>query len=344
MFYRLLVFFFFFSTVAVADNANTLNLYLWASEIPDSVIQAFEKETHIVVNYATYDSNEVLYAKFLAAKNPGYDIIQPSSYFITRMRQQGMLMPIDKQRIPNLKYLDPQMMDPRYDPQRQYSIPGLWGVTGIFVNKKFYDPDAIKTWSDLWSPKYHNALLLIDDLREVFSMALLSLSLSPNAESQSAIQAAFVHLQALMPNIKLFAGEAIPSIIADEDATIGMAWNGDAFDASESNPNIVFIYPQDGFVAWADDFAIPKAAPHLKNAYLFLNFIERPDINAKIIEEEGYPTANIAAKRYLPQDMRESSILFPPENVMKRAIWQTDINDQALAWYQTAWTRLKLSA
>jgi spermidine/putrescine transport system substrate-binding protein len=321
---------------------NTLNIYLWASEIPDSVVQQFEQETHIKVNYSTYDSNETLYAKFLAAQNPGYDIIQPSSYFITRMRHNNMLLPLDKRQIPNLRYLSPSVMHPDYDPDRTYSIPGLWGVTGIFVNKKYYQPSDIHTWSDFWNKKYENKLLLIDDLREVFSIALISLGLSANTDNPKDIQAAYMHLLALMPNIKLFSNDAIPSIIADEDAVIGMAWNGDAFDASQDNPDIVFIYPEDGFIVWSDDFAIPRGAPHVENAYKFLNFLERPDINAKIIQEEGYPTGNDAAKNYLPEAMKNSTILFPPEAVMKRAIWQSDINDKALSWYDKYWTLLKL--
>lgn len=327
----------------VFANDNVLNIYLWSGDIPDSVVQQFQKETHIKVNYSTYDSNETLYAKFLASKNPGYDIIQPSSYYVTRMRNKGMLMKIDKSQIPNLKYLSQSVMHPGYDSNRDYSIPGIWGVTGIFVNKKFYDPNTIHTWSDLFNPKYHDSVLLIDDIREVFSAALISINLSPNTSRSQDIKASYQRILQWIPNIKLFANDAIPSIIADEDATLGMAWNGDVYDAQTDNPNIVFIYPQDGFIAWSDDLAIPKGAKHLANAYKFLNFLERPDVNAQIIKEAGYPTGNLGAKKYLPLDMQQSTTLFPPDSAMKHAIWLNDINDKALAVYEHYWELIKLA-
>lgn len=333
---------FFFTPLVFADD-QTLNIYVWSSEIPDSVIAQFEKETHIKVNYATYDANETLYAKLLAARNPGYDIVQPSSYLITRMRDHNMLMKLDKTKIPNIKYLSNSVMHPGYDANRDYSLPGLWGVTGIFVNKQYYNPAKIHGWHDFWQPQYKNKLLLIDDLREVFSMSLLSLGLSANANNPEEIKKAYQHLLTLIPNIKLFANDAVPAIIADEDAVVGMAWNGDAFSAMQNNPNIIFIYPDDGFVVWSDDFVILQDAPHPLNAYRFLNFIERPDINAKIIQEEGYPTGNEAAKAYLPVAMKNSPVLFPPDSVMKRGIWQSDISDTALSVYNQFWTKLKLA-
>lgn len=331
------------STATFASNDNILNLYLWSGEIPDTVIQQFERETHIKVNYATYDSNETMYAKFLAVDNPGYDIVQPSSYFIARMRRKDLLMPLDKSKITNWHYLNQSVLHPAYDPERTYSMPGIWGVTGIFVNTKFYDPSQIHAWSDFWQVKYNNKLLLIDDLREVFSVGLLSLGLSPNTHDPAQIKQAYQRLIDLLPNVKLFANDAVPSIIADDDAVIGMAWNGDVFSASQDNPNVTFIYPQDGFVVWADDFAIPRGAKHVENAYLFLNFIERPDINAEIIRSAGYPTGNDAAKQYLPKAMQESPILFPPAQDMQRAIWQTDMDDVTIGTYEHYWELLKLA-
>jgi len=341
---KLVTFIFLLITLSAFANDNILNIYLWSSDIPDTVVQQFEKETHIKVNYSTYDSNETLYAKFLASDNPGYDVIEPSSYYVKRMRNKGMLMKIDKSQIPNLKYLSDSIKHPDYDPNLDYSIPSIWGVTGIFVNKKFYDPAKYQTWSSLFNPALHDNVLVIDDIREVFSAALISIGLSPNTSNPAEIKAGYKRILAWLPNIKLFAGDAIPTIITDEDANIGMAWNGDVFLAQSDNPDLIFIYPQDGFVAWSDNLAIPKGAKHVSNAYKFINFLERPDINAQIIENEGYPTGNDAAKKYLPADMQNSTVLFPPDDAMKRAIWQDDIDDKALATYEHYWELVKLKA
>ncbi len=162
----------FFLPAAASTNEKILNVYAWSGVIPDAIIQQFEKETGIKVNFSTYDSNEIMYAKLRANKDAGYDIIEPSSYYIDRMRRQNMLEKLDKSALPNFKNLSPDFVNPVYDPHNNYSIPFIWGVTGIFVNKAYHDPANIKKWADLWDKKYADQLLLLDDSREVFSMAL----------------------------------------------------------------------------------------------------------------------------------------------------------------------------
>src|SRR5262249_15936204 len=135
---------------------NIVNVYTWAEEIPHFIIAEFEKETGIKVNYATYDSNEIMYAKLLTTNRAGYDVIEPSSYYIDRMRNEGMLEKLNKNKLTNLKHLDPFFLNQVYDPQSNYSIPFVWGMTGIFFNKDYFSPNTIVQWSDLTDKKYKN--------------------------------------------------------------------------------------------------------------------------------------------------------------------------------------------
>ena len=219
----------------------------WAQEIPHSVIVQFEKETGIKVNYSTFDSNEVMYAKLHAAKNTGYDLIEPSSYYIDRLWHQGMLEKLDRSKLPNFRYLDPFFLNQPHDPQSAYSIPFVWGITGIFVNKDYFASNKTTQWNDLVDKKYLNQLMFLDDAREVFSMAMCMLGYSINDKSPEHIRQAYLKLKELMPNVRLFNSDAVASILIDEDATIGMAWNSDLFKANHENAKLEFIYPKDGF-------------------------------------------------------------------------------------------------
>jgi spermidine/putrescine transport system substrate-binding protein len=335
--------FFAYAPPSLADD-NTLNIYVWGGEVPDDVIQSFQDETGIKVNYSTYDNNETLYAKITAVGNPGYDIIEPSSYYVQRMRVAGVLQPLDKSKLINWHYLNPELLNKSYDPGQQYSIPHLWGITGIFVNDKFYDPKSITSWKDLWNPKYKDRLLMLNDLREVFSMSLLTLGNNPNTSDAQQIKTAYLLLKQLSPNVKLYIDDTVISIITDEDATIGMAWNGDAYKAMQDNPHIHFIFPSEGYVLWSDNFAIAKGAPHLDNAYRFLNYIMRPDISAKITMEEGYPTANLAAEALLPPALRNNPVIYPSNAILDKATFESDISNNALALYAHYWELLKLES
>lgn len=329
------------SYTACADN-KVLNFYGWVSEIPESVIRQFEAETGIKVNFSTYENNEIMYAKIRASKNSGYDIVMPSSYFVDRMHNQNMLEKIDKSKLPNLKNLDPAFMNPSYDPQINYSVPFIWGLTGIFYNEQFISPKQTKKWGDLWSKNLTDQLLLLDDMREIFSMALLSLGYSANDHDPEHIKAAFLKLKALMKNVKVFSTDTVVSIIVDEDANLGMAWNGDAFKAAQENSHIKFTFPEEGFVIWVDNFAIPKNAPHKEAAYTFINFMLRPDIAKAVALYTHFPIANLAGQKLLPKAMRSNASIYPPPQILSKGQFQADLGDKTLALYEKYWEELKM--
>ena len=328
---------------AFAAN-QVVNVYAWASEIPDAIVKQFEKETGIHVNISTYDNNEIMYAKMRASQNAGYDVIMPSSYFVNRMVKQDMLLPLDKTKLPNFKNIDDSFNNPAYDPGLRYSVPYLWGVTGIFTNSNDFPPKSISRWSDLWNKKFYNQLMLLDDTRENFSIALLALGYSPNDTDPEHIKAAFEKLLALMPNVKVFSSDTVVSILIDEDATIGSAWNGDVYKASTENKALNFTFPQEGFVIWVDNFAIPRNAPHITNAYTFLNFILRPDIAKIAALTTNFGIVNRPGKALLPIDIQNNQTIYPSKEVMQRGIFQTDLGEKTLAIYEAYWEKLKMGA
>lgn len=330
-----------FSSVLYASNEKILNLYAWSGVIPDSIIQQFEKETGIKVNFSTYDSNEVMYAKLRTTKNSGYDIVEPSSYYIDRMHRQDMLQKLNKEKLSNFKNLNPDLLNQAYDKKNNYSLPFIWGTTGIFINKEYYPENKITRWADLWDAKYSNQLLLLDDPREVFAIGLRTLGYSINDTNPDHIREAYLKLKQLIPNIKIFSSSVL-SILIDEDVTIGMVWNGDLYKASLENPQLNFIYPKDGFVIWVDNFAILKNAPHVENAYQFLNFMLRPDVAKNVALDNNFPTANLAAENLLPKNRRESQVIYPSHEILKEGEFQMDVGEKALALYEKYWERLKM--
>lgn len=335
-------FLFLFSLPIAASAAdNVLNLYGWAGYLSDSVISQFETETGIRVNYATYVNNEVLYAKLKANPDAGYDIIMPSSYFIGRMQKQGLIQKIDHAKLANYRNIDPVFLGKEHDPKNEYSIPYLWNGTGIAYNTRYHALKSVNTWQDFWLPRYKDQLLLIDDTRECFAMALIALDYSVNDKDPEHIKAAFEKLKALMPNIKLFNMDAQRSIYLDEDITVGMGLNGDIFLAKQQNPYLQFIYPKEGFVITLDSLAIPVGAKHVENAHRFIDFVLRPEIAKQITLESGFSTPNMAAKELLSIQVRTDPILYPDAAILKKGQFLTDVAEAA-PLYEKYFERLKL--
>lgn len=328
-------------TPLVYANDNILNVYSWAQEIPHHIIEQFENETNIQVNYTSYDSNEIMYAK-LRTNNKGYDIVEPSSYYIERMQRQGMLEKLDKSLLPNFKNLDPFFLNKSYDPDSQYSIPFIWGTTGIFYNKDAFSEKDARAWSDLFNAKFHNQLMLLDDARHVFATALRMLGYPVNDKNPEHIKQAYIKLKELMPNVRLFNNDAVTSLLIDEDVNIGMALSGDVASAKKENPKLQFVFPTDGFEIWIDNFVILKNAPHRTNAYLFLNFLLRPDIAKEVSLRINYSTANLAARHSMPPEIRNNPILYPPIATLSKGEIQSDNGDEIPMLLEYYWEWLKM--
>lgn len=323
-------------------HADVVNVYVWGGEIPRSIVQRFESETGIKVNFSTYDSNETMYAKLKASRSTIYDVIMPSGYYVERMLKQDMLTYLDHRYLPNINNIDPFFTKSEYDEGNYYSVPLIWGLTGIFYSANtIHNPPQL--WQELWQRRWYKQLMMLDDSREVFALSLMSLGYNPNDRNAKHIHQAYEHLLALVPNIKMFASDGIQSILIDEDASIGAAWNGDAFKAHAENPAIHFIFPQDGFVIWSDCLAIPKNPPHLLAAYRFINYMLRPDIAKQIALIQGHAITNKQGRELLPENIRNNPITYPSPEILKKGYFQRDVGEETLQLYNNYWEQLKLA-
>lgn len=326
------------STAAHADGKVVV--YNWAEYIPDGVLEDFEKETGIKVEYSTYENNEVMYSKLKLQKGKGYDIIVPSTYLVSKMREEGLLQKLDHNKLKNLENLSISLMNKPYDPGNEYSIPYLWGSTGIGVNAKEIDPATISGWADLWDEKWQGKLLLTDDVREVFHMALKKNGFSTNSTNPDEIKKAYEDLQKLMPNVLVFNADAPREPFLAGDVNLGMIWSGEVTMAQKENPDIQYIFPKEGTSFWVDSFTIPAGAENVANAHTFIDYMLRPEVGQKVVEELGYSTPNTAAQDLLSEATRKNPVIFPPAEAIDKGEFQNDLGD-AMKLYNEYWEKLK---
>jgi len=323
-----------------AQAAEKIYVYNWTEYLPESAIEQFTKETGIEVVYTTYDSNETMYAKLKLIKKDGYDVVVPSTYFVSKMGREGMLIKLDHSLLPNMKDLDPELLNKNYDPHNSYSIPYLWGSTGIAVNTDEIPKDTITSWKDLWNPEFKGKLLLQDDLREVFHMALRLKGFSGNTTDPKEIEQAYLLLKELMPNVLLFNSDSPRLPFLAGEVSIGMIWNGEAWMAEQENPAIQYVYPKEGASFWVDSFVIPKGARNPKGAHQFINFMMKPEVAKACVEEYGYPTPVKPAVTLLDSKVQSNPTIFPDSSIIKQGEFQNDVGP-AIEIYQRYWEKLR---
>ncbi|PJG85426.1 extracellular solute-binding protein [Conservatibacter flavescens] len=327
----------FFSTMSLA--AEKLYVYNWTGYIPTELLSKFTKEYNIDVIYSTFESNEEMYSK-LKLTGGGYDLVFPSSYYIGKMAKEGMLEKIDHNKLSNLKYITPSLLNQDYDPDNQYSLPYIYGLTGIGVNAADIDPSTITSWADLWKPEFKRKVLLMADAREVFHIALLLNGKSPNTTNEEDIKSAYERLTKLLPNVIAFNSDTPEMPYLQGEVSIGMIWNGSADRAHAENKNIQFIYPKEGAILWMDNYAIPKGARNREAAHKFIDFLLRPENAKVVIETMGFSMPNEGLKDLLTPEEANNPILFPSEAEIKKGIMQADVGN-AIDIYEKYWNRLK---
>lgn len=333
-------------TAAISDtstDAITLNLYNWSEYMPQEILDGFKNETGISVHYTTFDSNEAMYAKLKSLDDSSqYDIAIPSTYYVEKMAKEGLLQALDRSKLSHFSNLDTSFTNTKADPENKYSIPYMWGSTGLAINGDVIDPASVNSWNDLWRPDYKNQVMLMDDMREVFGMALLTLGYSGNSSNPEEIKAAYEKLITIMPNVKTFHSDATRIPYSEGETNIGMMWNGEAVMANnEGLTSLVYKYPTEGALLWMDNFVIPKNAKQVDAAHQFIDYLLRPE-NAKIVSEEsGYASPNLAARELMAENVRNNATIYPAKDILAKAEFQEDVGDDALQVYQQYWDRLK---
>ena len=323
------------------QEEQVLNLYNWSEYMPQEVLEQFTEETGIKVVYTTYDSNEAMYARLkLLDESSQYDLAVPSTYYVNKMRNEGLLAPVDHSKLTGFDSIDPTLVNLDIDPGNQHSVPYLWGTTGLAVNAAVIDPAQVTSWADLWKEEDQGRIMQTNDVREVFHVGLRVLGYSANSTNPEEIEAAYNKLAELMPGVRTFNSDAPRMPYLEGETDIGMIWNGEAVMALEDMDSLTYIYPKEGAVVWLDSFVIPKNARNVEAAHKFIDFMLRPQVAAMISTEIGYATPNLPARDLLDKEVSSDRTVYPTAEDMINAEVQEDVGD-ALLVYEKFWEMLK---
>jgi spermidine/putrescine transport system substrate-binding protein len=326
---------------AAAPAKQKVVVYNWTEYLPESALQAFTKETGIEVEYATYESNEAMYAKIKLLEGKGYDVVVPSTFYVEKMRKEGLLQALDKTKLKNIANLDPALLNKAYDPNNQFSVPYLVSATGIAINGKVVDATKITKWADLWRPEYAGKIELMDDMRDNFYIGLRLCGFQDNSTNEAEIKCAYEKLKALLPSVKTFNSDAPKVPLIQGNVSIGAIWNGEAYKASQELENVQFVYPEEGATFAIDSFVIPKGAGNVDAAYKFIDFMLRAESAKAAIEDLGYTAPNLAGQALLDEKLRSNKMVFPTKADFDKGAIHADVGDEALAIYSKYWDLLK---
>lgn len=317
---------------------SNLVLGIWSEYIDPVLLDDFEAQTGIHVIRTYFSDGEEILTKVSMGK-PGIDLIVPAGYMVEAMRKRDLLAPLDFSRIPNARFIDERFRHLAYDPSGLFSIPYTYGLTGIAYNSaKISEP--IDSWEALWDPRYRGKILMLDDMLECFSVAHRILGFDIAGGNVSHLDDALDLLLKQNPFLRKYESNLINDMLANGEAVIAPAWNGEVLKLAIHHPEFKFIIPREGTLLFVDNLALLKSAPHPESAHLFLDFLLDPQHTARNMQCIRYAMPNPEAVQLLPADMRENTTLFPPLGDMSRFSIMPDLGS-FLVEIQKRWVRLK---
>ena len=328
------------------DQGISINVYNWGEYISNGeddsldVNQAFEELTGIKVDYTFYATNEELYAK-LRAGGASYDVVIPSEYMIGRMANEGMLEEINKDNVPNLKHIDESLLDMSYDPGNKYSIPYTWGTVVLIYNTSIVTPDTdVETWNLLWNSKYKGNILMFNNPRDAYGIALKKIGLGLNPENQEQIDKATVALKEQKPLVQAYVMDEIFDKMGAGEAAIAPYYAGDAITMMDENPDLAAAFPREGTNIFVDGMCIPKGAKQKEAAEMYINFMCEPEVGAANCEYIGYSTPNVAALELLDEEITGNPIAYPPKEVIENATYFNLLSEDLNKGLDAGWKTL----
>lgn len=317
-------------------------VYNWGEYLDPEVLELFEEETGIHVVYEEYETNEIMYPK-VKSGGIAYDVVCPSDYMIQRMLEEGLLAEINFDNVPNIANIDPTYLkqSQSFDPENKYSVPYCFGTVGILYNKTMVD-EPIDSWNVLWDEKYKDNILMQDSVRDAFMVALMRLGYSQNSTDVNELEAAMQDLMEQKPLVQAYVVDQVRDKMIGNEAAIGVIYSGEAIYTQRENADLEYVIPKEGTNVWIDSWVIPKNARNKENAEAFINFLCKPEIALMNFDYITYSTPNAAGRALIEDEsIRNSTIAFPTEDMLKGCETYRFLGDDADAYYNELWNKVK---
>lgn len=325
-------------TISLAEGS--VNIYNWEDYISQDALDLFEAETGVKVNMMNFTTNEDMMVQVRNSPT-SFDVIFPSDYCIERLITEGLLEEINFDNVPNLSYIDPNLMNPGYDSQNKFSVPYMWGTVGILYNTTMVDA-PITSWGDLFSKKYFNNVFMMDSIRDCMGIALKYLGYSMNTRDPLEMNAAKELLiqQKRDGIVKAYQVDETKDKMVAGEAALALMWSGDAQYSIDLNEDLAYVVPMEGSNIWVDAMVIPKGARNKENAEIFINFMCRPDVAQMNCNEIWYSSPNPEAVQLMGDEYINNLTMNPTQDIVDRCEFFNDIED-VIAIYNAMWLEIK---
>lgn len=336
--------------LAGCKEKRELHIYGWPDYISPEVVSAFERAYDCQVHLDTFESNEAMHEDLKSGEHC-YDVINPSSYHVDELIEEGLLQELDHSKLKTFfKNFDNSFIDLMLDKEFKYSIPYAESYTGIcYLKSKVPQRIDMNSWNVFDDPELRGKTTLLNDIREVMCAGLIACGYSVNSVNPDEINAAVKKIRGWMRYVRKLDAESYKAEVPSGATWVAHGYSfdtkqvihGDPKEGIAPRPDVGFVLPREGFPITFDILVIPKNASNPDLAYAFMNFLYETKIAKMNMEYLFGPMAVKPALDILDEDIKNMIIL--DEETLKRGQLIKPISGTpgAVELYEDAWETIK---
>ncbi|MCM1115423.1 MAG: spermidine/putrescine ABC transporter substrate-binding protein [Clostridium sp.] len=324
-------------------QGTTVNVYNWGEYISDGsegsmdVVHEFEKLTGATLNYTNYESNENMYSK-LVGGGVSYDVIVPSDYMIDRLIDEDMLLELDYNNIPNMKYVNEDYTHLFYDSDQRYTVCYNVGTTVLIYNKNLVSekPDS---WNVLWDEQYKDKILMFNNPRDAFAIAQAILGQDFNTTNeQDWVDAANLLAEQKDAVSPIYVMDEVFNLMESGEYAFATYYAGDYLLMLDNNEDLDYCFPSEGVNAFTDAFCIPACSQNKKGGEAFINFMHEPQVAFENCEYIYYRSPNTAVENDEESSLYGEEVIYP-QNIVTQEF--KNLPQNIIELENNLWTQVK---
>jgi spermidine/putrescine transport system substrate-binding protein len=328
------------ASTSFALAEGELQLFNWGDYTSPELLAKFEAETGIKVTVTDYDSNDTALAK-VEAGGHGFDLVVPSAGHVPIWIEKGLVQELDLSKLSNHGNIAPEWMNVDYDPGRKFSIPWLWGTTGVAVNQTVYAGD-VNTSAIFMDPppELVGKVNVTPEMVDILALATMYMGGTPCSEDAELMKKVRDKLLEAKPKWQSM-DYGMTEKMAANDVMASVYWNGAIFRARLENPAVKYGYPKEGFILWMDQVMLLKDAQNVEEAYKFLDFIMLPENAAINSDFARYANGISGSEQFMPADMKDAPELVVPAELADKGVFLKTCTGKAQDYITAIWTELQ---
>lgn len=269
-------------------------------------VKPFETATGCKANVKYFGTSDEAFNLF---KTGQYDVVSSSGDATLRMVADGDAAPINTSLLTNWNDLDPLLKTKPWNSVDGvvYGVPHGWGANLLMYNKNVVKP-APDSWGSVFdsSSPYKGKVTGYDSPIYIADGAVYLMKTQPDLgikDPYALDETQFKAVVDLMKKQRPIIGEYWSDYLKEQDAFIkgslvlGTTWQitTNGVQADKTAPPVAAIIPKEGSTAWSDSWMVYTKAKHPNCAYMWMNWITKPDIQAQVAEYFGEAPANLKA-------------------------------------------------